>query len=117
MKKFPDGVTCGVRNIYLQYTVQKGDRLWDLLEKTEMTMGEWFCVNGRDKNPEEAVRPGRKIFIKDPIATCKAADDYADRATEMFQWFGGRNVDPCEDIVNYSAFKPLRAFTKTLEKK
>lgn len=103
----------GTWTIWVPYVVQPRTRIADLLERVAMTKAEWNHVNPEHPT-SKPLRTGDKVWIKDPIATCEMYRTDALRYSDgvpLSRFFSYN----CEEI--YSAFKPLRAFTKELRKK
>ena len=104
--------------IYVRYTVQKGDTLWDLWRAARMTQEEWRSVNdGRD--PNRILKAGEEIVLKDPIQTC-AAEAFHQRMSLItsnppFDFSFGRGGEDACYGVRYGAFKPLWKFVKLLK--
>ena len=105
--------------IYVRYTVQKRDALWNLWRKSEMTEAEWVKQNG-GRDPAKVLHVGEKIVIKDPIATCEVdREAFHKAAEEVSLMMGGIYYWPsvsCEDRARYNRFKPLRYYTESLSK-
>lgn len=103
--------------VYVSYTVQKGDTLWDIWKKTGMTSEEWMKEND-SRDPDATLYAGEKITIKDPVATCRNEDGYWDavRQTAIAVGKYDHELDVCGYDHQYNLFKPLRKYTEVLQK-
>lgn len=100
---------------YVAYTVQKGDTLWDLWQKSHMTRKEWKRVNG-NRDTDALLHPGEKIILNDPIEACYwSASAYKEHFFRMtFVDVLGSDSRFCDFV--FGSFKPLAAYTKSLER-
>lgn len=96
----------------VRYTVQEGDRLDKILKKSAMS-GEMFRgMNDYRQNEKVKLRKGDEILLRDPMVSCEREEALVRAMTEFVSphWINFR----CEQV--YASFKPLRAFTKPLQK-
>ena len=96
--------------VYVSYHVQRGDTLWNLWKKSDMTKQEWVQVNG-GRDPEAVLYEGETIVIKDPVETCKQRDNYL--LTQELMISGKKDL---ESLCAYPIFKPLGKFVEKLQK-
>ena len=96
---------------WVRYVVQPRTQIIDLLDRTAMTEKEWNRFNPRHQ-VSKPLRAGDEVWIVDPIETCEM------NKGDLFRFAEGVSLHffnyDCEQI--YSSFKPLRAFTKALQK-
>lgn len=88
--------------VYVRYTVQKGDTLWNLWRAAQMKKEEWVKVNS-GRNLDHVLKVGEEIVIKNPNRICEDSI------------FGFGNPWVCHSVSRSSSFKPLEKYIRSFK--